>query len=81
MPSGCSVKAHSPGPATRSTALARGQTLTTLIESKARTNLNKSDVAIFYYKCFDLYRKAASEYLEQTADGEMVAPARVIGAN
>ena len=45
----------------------QGSTLTTLIESKARINLNKSDVAVFYYKCFDFYRKAASEYLEQTA--------------
>ena len=46
----------------------QGPRLTTLIESKARTKLDKSDVAIFYYKCFDLYRKAASEFLELTAN-------------
>ena len=37
------------------------------IESKARTTLNKSDVAVFQLKCFDFYRAAASEYPEQTA--------------
>ena len=37
-----------------------------MIESKIRTNLNKSDVAVFHLKCFDFYRKAASEYPEQT---------------
>ncbi len=40
------------------------------IESKARTTLNKSDVAVFHLKCFDLYRAAASEYPEQTAQAE-----------
>ena len=39
------------------------------IESKARNTLDKSDVAVFYVKCFDLYREAASEYPEQTAKG------------
>ena len=37
------------------------------IESKARTTLDKSDVAVFHVKCFDLHREAASEYPEQTA--------------
>ena len=37
------------------------------IESKARTTLNKSDVAVFQLKCFDFYRAAASDYPEQTA--------------
>ena len=32
------------------------------IESKARITLDKSDVAVFHAKCFDLYREAASEY-------------------
>ena len=45
----------------------QGLRITALIESKARTKLNKSDVAVFHLKCFDLYRKAASEYPEQTA--------------
>ena len=36
------------------------------IESKARITLDKSDVAVFHVKCFDLYREAASEYPEQT---------------
>ena len=36
------------------------------IESKARTALNKSDVAVFHLKCFDLYRAAAAEYPDQT---------------
>ena len=40
------------------------------IESKARTTLNKSDVAVFHLKCFDLYRAAASEYPEQTAQAK-----------
>ena len=37
------------------------------IESKARTTLDKSDVAVFHLKCFDLYRKAVSLHAEQTA--------------
>ena len=37
------------------------------IESKARMSLDKSEVAVFHLKCFDLYRQAASEYPEQTA--------------
>ena len=37
------------------------------IESKARTSLDKSDVAVFDLKCFDFYRASASEYPEQTA--------------
>ena len=37
------------------------------IESKARTSLDKSDIAVFDLKCFDFYRAAASEYPEQTA--------------
>lgn len=37
------------------------------IESKARTTLNKSDVAVFHLKCFDLYRAAAAEHPEQTS--------------
>ena len=38
------------------------------LESKARIRLDKSDVAVFHIKCFDLYREAASEYPQQTAD-------------
>ena len=45
----------------------QGPEIAAWIESKARTRLNKSDVAVFHLKCFDLYRKAASEYPEQTA--------------
>jgi hypothetical protein len=37
------------------------------IESKARTSLGKSDVAVFHLKCFDFYRAAAAEHPEQTA--------------
>ena len=37
------------------------------IESKARIRLDKSDVAVFYIKCFDLYREVAFEYPDQTA--------------
>ena len=37
------------------------------IESKARNELSKSDVAVFNLKCFDLYRAAAVEYPEETA--------------
>ena len=37
------------------------------LESKARITLDKSDVAVFHLKCFDLYREAASEYPQQTA--------------
>ena len=33
----------------------------------ARTTLNKSDVAVFHLKCFDLYRAAASEYPDETS--------------
>ena len=40
------------------------------IESKARTTLNKADVAVFHLKCFDLYRATASEYTEQTSKAE-----------
>ena len=47
--------------------IGQGPGITVFIESKARTKLNKSDVAVFHLKCFDLYRKAASEYPEQTA--------------
>ena len=45
----------------------QGPVVTALIESKARTKLNKSDVAVFHLKCFDFYRKSASEYPHQTA--------------
>ena len=38
------------------------------VESKARATLSKSDVAVFHLKCFDLYRAAAAEYPEQTAE-------------
>ena len=38
------------------------------IESKARSTLNKPDVAVFHIKCFDLYREVASEYPEQTSE-------------
>ena len=38
-----------------------------LIESKARTNLNKSDVAVFQAKCLDFYQQALLEYPEETA--------------
>ena len=38
------------------------------IESKARVGLDKSDVAVFHLKCFDLYREVASVYPEQTAE-------------
>ena len=38
------------------------------IESKARTTINKSDVAVFHIKCFDLYREVASEFPEQTSE-------------
>ena len=48
--------------------IGQGPGITALIESKARSQLNKSDVAVFHLKCFDLYRKAASEYPEQTAE-------------
>ena len=37
------------------------------IESKARITLDKSDVAVFHVKCFDLYREAVSEFPEQTS--------------
>ena len=45
----------------------QGPRIAAWIESKARTKLNKSDIAVFHLKCFDLYRKAASQYPEQTA--------------
>ena len=45
----------------------QGPEIAAWIESKARTKLNKSDVAVFHLKCFDLYRKSASQYPEQTA--------------
>ena len=38
------------------------------IESKARTTLDKPDIAVFQLKCFDLYRAAACEYPRETAD-------------
>ncbi len=49
-------------------AVGQGQEIGVWVESKARTNLNKSDVAEFHLKCFDLYRASASEYPEQTAN-------------
>ncbi len=45
----------------------QGPDVAAWIESKARMTLDKSDVAVFHLKCFDLYREAASEYPEQTA--------------
>ena len=48
----------------------QGSEIGAWIESKARTTLNKSDVAVFHLKCFDLYRAAASEYPEQTAQAK-----------
>ena len=47
--------------------VAQGPEVGAWIESKARMTLDKSDVAVFSVKCFDLYREAASEYPEQTA--------------
>lgn len=37
------------------------------IEAKARAVLDKSDVAVFFLKCFDLYRAAAATFPESTA--------------
>ena len=54
----------------RSTERVRDLKIGAWIESKARTTLNKSDVAVFHLKCFDLYRAAASEYPEQTAQAK-----------
>ena len=47
----------------------QGSEIGAWIESKARNTLDKSDVAVFYVKCFDFYREAASEYPEDTAKG------------
>lgn len=47
--------------------MGQGPEIGAWIESKARNALDKSDVAVFYVKCFDLYREAASEYREETA--------------
>ena len=79
--SGCSVKAHNPEPTTRSTEWAKGPDIGAWIESKARATLDKSDVAVFHLKCFDLYREAASEYPEQTAKARWWPTARVFGAD
>ena len=49
--------------------MGQGTEVCAWIESKARNTLDKSDVAVFYIKCFDLYREAASEHPEQTAKG------------
>ena len=38
------------------------------IESKARTALDKSDVSVFNLKCFDLFRYAATQFPEETAE-------------
>ena len=46
--------------------MGQGAEIGAWIESKARITLDKSDVAVFHVKCFDLYREAASEYPEQT---------------
>ena len=45
----------------------QGSEIGVWIESKSRSTLSKSDVAVFHLKCFDLYRAAAAEYPEQTA--------------
>ena len=45
----------------------QGHEIGAWIESKARSTLNKSDVAVFHLKCFDFYRAIAAEYPEQTA--------------
>lgn len=37
------------------------------LECKARRTLDKSDVAVFAFKCLDLYREAAREHPEATA--------------
>ena len=44
----------------------QGPEIGTWVESKARSTLSKSDVAVFHLKCFDFYRAAAAEYPEQT---------------
>ncbi len=46
----------------------QGSEIGAWIESKARSMLDKSDVAVFDLKCFDFYRAAASEFPEQTAN-------------
>ena len=46
----------------------QGSEISVWIESKARIKLEKSDVAVFHAKCFDLYREAVSEYPKQIAE-------------
>ncbi|MEK6273165.1 MAG: hypothetical protein AABM42_11040 [Actinomycetota bacterium] len=47
-----------------------GHELGVWLESKARAALEKSDVATFQLKCFDLYRAAAAEFPRNAAESE-----------
>lgn len=46
----------------------QGNEVAIWVESKSRSALNKSDIAVFHLKCFDLYREVASEYLQDTSE-------------
>ena len=48
----------------------QGPEIDVWIESKARSRLEKADVAVFHVKCFDFYREAASEFPERTSTSE-----------
>src|SRR6266545_3705279 len=45
----------------------QGADIAVWLECKARQALDKSDVAVFAFKCLDLYREAAREHPEATA--------------